>query len=49
MKRSRGQIFGAAFVAAFVVVVAVFATAVSVSATAAERGAEGRRREERQS
>ena len=49
MKRSRGEIVGAAFVAAFVVVVAVFPTAVSVSATAAERGAEGRRREERQS
>ena len=49
MKRSRGEIFGSALVAAFVVVVAVFATAVSVSATAAERGAAGRRREERQS
>ena len=49
MKRSRGEIVGSALVAAFVVVVAVFPTAVSVSATAAERGAEGRRREERQS
>ncbi|MHC1578018.1 MAG: hypothetical protein ACXQT6_04955 [Candidatus Methanospirareceae archaeon] len=49
MKRSRGQIFGSALLAVLVVVVAVFATAVSVSATAAERGAEGRRREERQS
>ena len=48
MKRSRGEIVGNAFVAAFVVA-AVFATAVSVSVTAAERGAEGRRREERQS
>ena len=49
MKRSRGEIFGSALVAAFVVVVAVFPTAVSVSVTAAERGAEGRGREERQS
>ena len=49
MKRSRGEIVGSALVAAFVVVVAVFPTAVSVSVTAAERGAEGRGREERQS
>ena len=40
MKRSRGEIFGSALVAAFVVVVAVFAIAVSV-ATAAEKGAAG--------
>jgi len=49
MKRSRGEIVGSALVAAFVVVVAVFPTAVAETETAAERGAEGRRREERQS